>query len=254
MKIQTFKIYKQIDNNEVILYPTLLNIKGKNYLVDCGYEETFLEFTTELRKLGVELADLHAILISHDDIDHIGALKLFKDKNPHLIIYSSEIEEPSVSGKIKSERLEQAEQSLLKLPQEHKSWAYQFINQLKSIKRIQVDAILKDRDKIDEELEVIFTPGHTKGHISFYIPGEKTLIANDALVIENDHFDIANPMFTLDMGQALKSVELIKDFQPEKIICYHGGIAKDNISQKLTDLVNRYKNPPLPWVLPVTAT
>jgi len=248
MKIQTFRIYKQIDHNEVILNPTLLNIKGKNYLVDCGYEETFPEFLTELRNIGVELTDLYAILISHDDIDHLGALRLFKDKNPDLIIYSSEIEEPSVSGKIKSERLEQAEQSLLKLPHEHKSWAYQFINQLKSIKRIQVDAILKDRDKIEEEVEVIFTPGHTKGHISFYIPGEKTLIANDALVIENDHFDIANPMFTLDKGQALKSVELIRELQAEKIICYHGGIANDNISQKLTDLINRYKNPPLPLV------
>jgi len=241
MKIQTFLIKKQIDNNEVILYPTLLNIKGKNYLVDCGYEDTFPEFITELRNLGVEIADLYAILISHDDIDHIGALKLFKDKNPDIIIYSSEIEEPSVSGKIKSERLEQAEQSLLILPQEHKSWALQFIKQLKSIKRIQVDAILKDRDKIDEEVEVIFTPGHTKGHLSFYISSEKTLIANDALVIENGNFDLANPMFTLDMEQAVKSVELIRDLQAETIICYHGGIAKGDISEKLTDLLNRYK-------------
>jgi glyoxylase-like metal-dependent hydrolase (beta-lactamase superfamily II) len=241
MKIQTFEIHKQIDNNEVILYPTLLEIKGKYFLVDCGYEETFLEFITELSKLGVDLDDLHAILISHDDIDHIGALRLFKDKNPNLIIYSSEIEEPSISGKIKSERLEQAEQSLLALPQEYKAWALQFINQLKSIKRIEVDATLKNNEIIDDEVEVIFTPGHTKGHISFYIPSEKTVIANDALVIEEENFDIANPMFTLDMCQAIKSVELIKEVQPEIIICYHGGIAKDNISQKLTELIAKYK-------------
>lgn len=244
MKIQTFEIHKEIDKREVILHPSLIEIKGKNFLVDCGYEETFLEFTTELSKLGVELDDLYAILVSHDDIDHIGALKLFKDKNPNLIIYCSEIEEPSVSGKIKSERLEQAEQSLLTLPEEYKPWAFQFIDQLKKIQRIKVDAVLKNHDKIGEEVEVIFTPGHTKGHISFYIPEEKTLIANDALVIEADNFDLANPMFTLDMDQAIKSVELIKGLELEKIICYHGGIARENISQKLANLISKYKSSP----------
>lgn len=184
---------------------------------------------------------MHAILISHDDTDYIGALKLFKEKKPNLIIYSSEIEEPSISGKIKSERLEQAEQSLLTLPQEQATWALQFIHQLKSIKRIEVDATLKNNDKIDDEVEVIPTPGHTKGHISFYIPGEKTVIENDALVIEEENFDIANPMFTLDMCQAIKSVELIREVQPAIIICYHGGIAKDNIYKKLTELLGKYK-------------
>jgi glyoxylase-like metal-dependent hydrolase (beta-lactamase superfamily II) len=242
MKIQTFEIHKKLDNTEVILYPTLLEIKGKIFLVDCGYEETFLEFITELSKLGVEPDNLYAILVSHDDIDHIGALKLFKHKNPNLLVYCSETEEPSISGKVKSERLVQAEQTLLTLPEEYKPGAIQFINQLKNIKRIEVDAILKDKDKIGDEIEVIFTPGHTKGHISFFIPAEKTLIANDAIVLEGDEFNIANPAFTLDMNQAIKSVELIKELNPQKIICYHGGVALENISQKLTTLITKYKN------------
>src|SRR5690349_7635043 len=230
MKIQTFKIQKQINDTEVILYPTLLETDGKFFLVDCGYEETFSEFITELNKLGVTVDNLYAILVSHDDIDHLGALKLFKDKNPNLLVYSSEIEEPSISGKVKSERLDQAEQSLLTLPEKHKPWANQFINQLKSIKRVSVDVVLKHRDKISDELEVILTPGHTKGHISFFIPSEKILIANDAIVLEFDEFNIANPAFTLDMNQAITSVELINELNPEKIVCYHGGVAVGNIS------------------------
>lgn len=241
MKVHTFKIHKQIDDREVILYPTVLQIKNRNFLVDSGYEETFLEFTAELSALGIAPDNLHAILVSHDDIDHIGALKLFKEKNPGLLIYSSEIEEPSISGKIKSERLEQAEKSLSGLPEEYKTWGQNFVRQLKTIKRTAVDITLKDGDVIDDELQVIFTPGHTKGHISFYIPAEQTLIANDAIVIEEDHFDLANPMFTLDIAQAIKSVELIKELQPKKIICYHGGIASHNIADKLTSLLANYK-------------
>ena len=241
MKIQTFKIQKQINDAEVILYPTLLETDGKFFLVDCGYEETFSELITELNKLGVTVDNLYAILVSHDDIDHLGALKLFKDKNPNLLVYSSEIEEPSISGKVKSERLDQAEQSLLTLPEEYKQWANQFINQLKSIKRVSVDVVLKHREKIGDELEVILTPGHTKGHISFFIPSEKILIANDAIVLEFDEFNIANPAFTLDMNQAITSVELINELNPEKIVCYHGGVAVGNISNKLTSLINKYK-------------
>jgi glyoxylase-like metal-dependent hydrolase (beta-lactamase superfamily II) len=242
MNIQTFEIRKQINGIQIILYPTLLTVHEKNYLIDCGYEETFQDFVKELKKLNVDISDLYAIIISHDDIDHIGALKLFKENNPGLKIYSSEIEAPSISGEIKSERLEQAERFLLTLPEEYKASATMFISQLKSIARVQVSDTLKDKDTIDGEVVTILTPGHTKGHISIYIPEKKTLIANDALVIEADDFEIANPQFTLDMNQAIRSVELIKKIDPEIIICYHGGVARKNVSQKLASLLAKYKN------------
>ena len=211
MNIQTFEIRKFINGNEVILYPTLIEVNDKKYLIDCGYEETFAEFVVGLNNLGVEITDLHALLISHDDIDHLGALIQFKGKNPDLIIYSSRVEEPYIFGKIKSERLQQAENSLLTLPEEYKSWALQFTNQLNGIKRTKVDFVLEDKDKIENEIEVVFTPGHTKGHISFYVPSKRTLIANDAIVIEEGRFEIANPTFTLDLKQAIQSVEKIKE-------------------------------------------
>jgi glyoxylase-like metal-dependent hydrolase (beta-lactamase superfamily II) len=211
MNIQTFEIRKFINGNEVILYPTLIEVNDKKYLIDCGYEETFAEFVVGLNNLGVEITNLHALLISHDDIDHLGALLQFKGKNPDLIIYSSSVEEPYISGKIKSERLQQAENSLLTLPEEYKSWALQFTNQLNGIKRTKVDFVLEDKDKIENEIEVVFTPGHTKGHISFYVPSKRTLIANDAIVIEEGRFEIANPTFTLDLKQAIQSVEKIKE-------------------------------------------
>ena len=244
MNIQTFEIRKFINGTEVVLYPTLIDIRGKKYLIDCGYEETFKEFVAGLAHLGVAITDLYAILISHDDIDHLGALTLFKDKNPDLIVYSSSVEEPSVSGKVKSERLQQAENSLATLPEEYKTWALQFINQLKGIKRINVDVVLEENDKIENEIDVIFTPGHTKGHISFYAPLDRTLIANDAIVIEEGNFEIANPAFTLDLKQAIQSVEKIKALAMEKMICYHGGVVENNISEKLDDLINKYKTAP----------
>ncbi len=240
MNIKIFEVRKVIDGNEVVLHPTLVEINNKKFLVDCGYEETFNEFISGMATLGTAVSDLHAILISHDDIDHLGALSLFKSVNPGLIVYCSAVEEDSVIGKVKSERLQQAETSLPTLPDEYKAWALRFIDQLRSIKRIKVDAILNDGDNIERELRVMATPGHTKGHISFYALAENTLIANDAIVFENGKFDIANPAFTLDMKQAIESVKKIRDMNPEKIICYHGGLVDRNLEEQLDDLIDKY--------------
>ena len=242
MKIITFKIEKVLDNGRIILYPTLIQVNNKYYLIDCGYEETFDEFVAALDTLGVSIEDLHAIIISHDDIDHLGALHLFKNINKGLFIFCNEIEEPSVSGKIKSERLVQAESSLVQIPEDYKSWAIDFIQRLKCIQRLEVDFTLKDNDKIEQDIVVINTPGHTKGHISFYISSESTVIANDAIVIEGDELDIANPTYTLDIYQAVKSVEKIRDLKPHKLICYHGGIMEANLNEKLNTLVLKYQN------------
>jgi len=241
MQITTFKVEKVLGNNQITFYPTVIRVNDKNYLVDCGYEESFGEFVAALNTLGISIEDLYAIIISHDDIDHLGALHLFKSVNRGLIIYCSKIEEPSVSGKIKSERLIQAENSLAHIPEEYKSWAIDFIQQLKRIQRLEVDLTLNDNDKIEQDIVVIHTPGHTKGHVSLYIPSEGTVIANDAVIIEGDELDIANPAFTLDLCQAVKSVEKIRDLNPEKLICYHGGIMQENLHEKLNTLVLKYK-------------
>ncbi|MDC6361502.1 MULTISPECIES: MBL fold metallo-hydrolase [Flavobacteriaceae] len=242
MKIYNFKVQKTMDGNLMEFHPTVINVNNKNYLVDCGYAETYEAFTKGLSKLGIGVHDLHAIIISHDDIDHLGALKRFKEENLDLIIYCSQVEEPSVSGKVKSERLLQAEANLPHMDEAFKPWAQKFIVQLQGIERVPVDIALKDGDHIADGLHVIATPGHTRGHVSFHIPDQKTLIANDALVIEEGEFNIANPQFTLDLEEAVRSVEKIKTLGAEKIICYHGGVMEEGVDKKLTALIHKYRS------------
>jgi glyoxylase-like metal-dependent hydrolase (beta-lactamase superfamily II) len=240
MKITTFKIEKTINSEQVTLFPTVVQVKNKNFLIDCGYEETFNEFATALETIGISLQGLHAIIISHDDIDHLGALHLFKKANKDLQVYCSLTEEPSVSGKVKAERLIQAENSLEHLPENYKEWAKNFISQLNSIQRVPVDQTLRENDRILDEMVVIDTPGHTKGHISIYIPSENTVIANDAIVIEGEELNIANPQFTLDLAAAINSIEKIRDLKPLKLICYHGGILTVDLENKMNNLLAGY--------------
>ncbi|WP_194778430.1 MBL fold metallo-hydrolase [Pararhodonellum marinum] len=241
MTVTTIKIEQIINHTRIILFPSLLRKKDKVYLIDCGYEETFGNLVGELSKIGIQVNQIHGIIISHDDIDHLGALKKFKEQNESIEIYCGSFEKDSVSGKIKSERLVQAESSLGDLTGDYRNWALGFIHALTKIKRLEVDKTFHDGEIFEDEIQILHTPGHTKGHISLFIPNQRILIANDALVAENGSFEIANPTFTLDLKNAIKSVEKIKALKPQKVICYHGGIVEEDVEAKLEDLICRYK-------------
>lgn len=85
-------------------------------------------------------------------------------------------------------------------------------------------------------IEIIETPGHMPGHISIYIKESRTLIAGDALVIEDNKLTIANPQYTLDMGEAKKSINKLLNYDIDKIICYHGGVYQTDIKDALENI------------------
>ncbi|WP_095643794.1 MBL fold metallo-hydrolase [Methanosarcina spelaei] len=71
------------------------------------------------------------------------------------------------------------------------------------------------------------------GHICLYLHESKTLIAGDALFLQDGELVISHPTATLDMDQAKKSIKTLLDYDIDKIVCYHGGVYKDNIKETL---------------------
>ncbi|MDW5550258.1 MBL fold metallo-hydrolase [Methanosarcina sp.] len=74
------------------------------------------------------------------------------------------------------------------------------------------------------------------GHICLYLHESKTLIAGDALFLQDGELVISHPTATLDMEQAKKSIKKLLDYDIDKIVCYHGGVYKDNIKETLTKI------------------
>ncbi len=177
-------------------------------------------------KNGITPESLTKILITHHDHDHMGSLYDLKEKYPHIKIISSEIEAEFISGKLKSLRLEQALEMQKNLSDEQKAYGEQFISMLNQVKSVTTDLIVKDGDVLDicGGLEIIATSGHTKGHISFYLPKHKTIIAGDALVLENNKLVIANPQFAFDKEAAISALDKLLSLDANRIICYHGGV------------------------------
>jgi len=87
-------------------------------------------------------------------------------------------------------------------------------------------------------ITVIFTPGHTPGHICLYLNQSKTLITGDAFVAVDGEFRGPNPQATYDMDSALKSLKKLKHYDIETVICYHGGVYNDDANECLAELAS----------------
>ena len=218
--------------------PVIVEDDKEMILIDCGYPN-FLSLIEECScENNIDLNKLTKLIITHHDFDHMGSAAKLKSKYPNMKILASEKDEKYISGKEKSLRLQQAESIYDSLPEEQKEWALNFQKTLESVENVDVDIELKDGDKFEccGGVEIIETPGHMPGHISIYIKESKTLIAGDALVIENNKLCMANPEYTLDMKEAKKSIDKLLNYDIERIICYHGGIYKKDVKRSLKNI------------------
>lgn len=196
MKIIELPIEFEFNGQKQCIYPSLIIVHNELTLVDTGYPSFLPLIENAMLKHGYEMKNLKNIIITHYDDDHLGALYDFKLKYPQINIIASEIESNYISGDIKSERLVQAEEMLERMPNEEKEFGKWFIQQLKNIKHISVDEKVHDGQMIlNNECQIVATPGHTSGHISLYFPNLDCVITGDAAVQENRELVIANPNF-----------------------------------------------------------
>jgi len=87
-------------------------------------------------------------------------------------------------------------------------------------------------------ITVIFTPGHTPGHICLYLNKSKILVTGDALVAADGELRGPNPGATYDMDAALKSLKKLTRYDIETVVCYHGGVYRDNPNKRLAELAS----------------
>ncbi|EPY2285721.1 MBL fold metallo-hydrolase [Clostridium sporogenes] len=239
-KLTVLEVRFDFNGDRNVIFPVILSDERENILIDCGYPNFLPLIKTTAKANGIDISKLTKIIITHHDFDHMGALAEFKREYPHIKILASIDDEKYISGKEKSLRLQQAESIYDKLPDEEKKSAKEFQDFIGTIKNVPVDGCLRDKDSFPfcGGVEIIATPGHMPGHISIYIKDSKTLIAGDALVIEDDKLTIANPQYTLDIISAKNSIKKLLNYEIDKIVCYHGGVYTKDIKKSLENIIS----------------
>jgi glyoxylase-like metal-dependent hydrolase (beta-lactamase superfamily II) len=196
-------------------------------LIDTGLPGQQDAIGTALAEAGVQVQDLKRIVLTHQDIDHVGALNSLVQASGARVL-AHDLETPFIDG---SEVPRFATPEVLaRQPQLRQA-----------VERFQptpVDEALRDGARLDVAggVRVISTPGHTVGHVCLYLERSRTLVAGDALTAAEGRLLGPNPNATQDLPTAGASVRKLAELDPQTIVCYHGGVVDDDASGQLRRL------------------
>lgn len=241
-KIEMLEISSTIMEKLETIYPTLMWDDHNTILIDTGYPNQLEKFQEAMHHADVSFNRLNKIIITHHDIDHMGSLSIItKESKEDIEILAHPEEKPYIQGEKQSIKLAALEAQLDSLPQQTKP-VYEGFKRFYDSNKINIDRTITDGEILPYcgGIAVIYTPGHTPGHICLYHIQSKTLIAGDMLSIEEGIL-IKAPSFThYDKVAAKKSLEKLTQYDIEVVICYHGGIYEGNVNHRILELTKQH--------------
>ncbi|OKP98279.1 MBL fold metallo-hydrolase [Paenibacillus sp. P46E] len=209
----------------IILNSTLVWDEHRAILIDAGFYGHGSQIVEGMRRAGVAAERLSAVILTHQDIDHIGGVQdLMELTDRPLTVYAHVLDQPFIEGAVPllKRELPPQLQHMFDLPY-----------------HVKVNHTLYDGDVLDfcGGVEVICTPGHTPGHISLYLQTSRILIAGDALPSVNGDLQTPTNQTTPDLPAAFNSLNKLLDYDIDQIVCYHGGLCTENVQEQLRRIV-----------------
>jgi glyoxylase-like metal-dependent hydrolase (beta-lactamase superfamily II) len=153
----------------------LIDNGGELTLVDTLFEGDARQVLGAIREIGRSVSDLRRIVITHGHRSHLGGMAALK-RASGATLYAHEWEADIVGGDRRAQPVTLLpKQSLKLLP-------FQlglFLNRPRHVP-CPVDELLADGDVVGP-LQVLYTPGHSPGHVGFWWPERSFLIAGDSI-------------------------------------------------------------------------
>jgi glyoxylase-like metal-dependent hydrolase (beta-lactamase superfamily II) len=204
-------------------------------LIDAGYPGDRQDVLASLRQLGYHAGDVHAILLTHAHIDHLGSAIWFA--NEHGIPVYCHAEEV---GHAKREYLEQVSILDVALRIWRPRWAVWGAHVVRNGGLIR-EGIPTTRPLTAEtaaELPgypmAIFTPGHTSGHCSYLVDG--VLVSGDALITGHPLLRHRGPqllpeVFSHSQRDCIRSLAALALLETEILLPGHGDVWRGPIRE-----------------------
>lgn len=205
-------------------------------LVDTGTPNQLPAIEAALGELGLKITDIRRVIVTHHDLDHIGSLEAVVAASGAEVL-TSEAEVPYVQEGRRAQKMPPADKvdELMADAPEH---VREMMKNLPVV-RVPVTRLLSDNEVLGVAggVRVVFTPGHTVGHLSLYVEQEGVLITGDALASEDGQLTGPMPQYTPDLPEALNSVQKLAQLPAQKVLTYHGGVVDQDAALQLTRVV-----------------
>jgi glyoxylase-like metal-dependent hydrolase (beta-lactamase superfamily II) len=206
----------------------IVDEENGNTLVDAGLPDQTEAIGAALGEAGIGVRDLRRIIFTHQDLDHVGSgAALVRQSGAQVLAHSADA--PYIERRLRP--LKPSPEMIEQRPQIREV--------MERLEPVSVDEQLENDTRLELAggTRVIFTPGHTPGHISLYLERSKILIAGDAVTAERGHLNGPNPLATPDIPTAIESLKRLADLDVDTIICYHGGVVSDDANGQLRRVI-----------------
>ncbi len=191
-------------DRELTIHPAAVETDRGVVLVDVGFPGQADAIDAHLADANLGLDDVIAVAVTHQDGDHVAGLRDVVDRTD-ATVYAHRETAPYLDG-----REDPIKGGDDRYPP------------------VDVDVQVVDGVGFRTaagEMRVVHTPGHAPGHVSLHFPGERLLVAGDALTAE-DGLAGPKPEFTPDLDRATESVGHLADLDVDRVLCYHGGFVE----------------------------
>ena len=226
MKIAKNVAMLEIAGERGSLYPVLIWGDNELVLIDTALPGQTDALREAVKETGYALEDITKVILTHQDLDHIGSAKTLAGMGAE--IFAHELETPYIQGDVTSIRLSDMESRLDELNEGERAF-YERAKKGAPYFFVHVGNPLKDDDllKICGGIRILHTPGHTPGHIAVLLVESNIIIAGDAANIADGKLIGADPQYTGNVDQAADSFVKMNGCSPASFVCYHGGLIKN---------------------------
>jgi len=217
----------------------LLRDKNSYILIDTGWdtENALRSLNEQLREIGADIQGISKILLTHSHTDHAGMAGRLR-KLSGAIIYMHKLEQEVVKSRFLSSsepgqnHFFEATNNLLKM---HGAPETDLVRPKTVPPKVSsppmADITLKGGETISfggSNLQVLLTPGHSPGHLSFYEMENKILFSGDLVLpetISNVGLHLHQSANPLDAY--LDSLKVISELDVRRVLPAHEGIFTD---------------------------
>jgi glyoxylase-like metal-dependent hydrolase (beta-lactamase superfamily II) len=200
-------------------------------LIDTLFDEDPSVVMAEITRLGRSPSDLKRIVLTHGHRAHLGGLATLKRWSGATVL-SHEWEADIIAGNRKAQPVPILPRRPLRV---YIPFQLGLALGLGAHPPCPVDERLKEDDEVGT-LQVLHTPGHTPGHLSFYSPERGVLISGDA-VATWPRFEAGWPAFTLNGKQHRASIRRLAALEPKVVGVGHGDPITADAAERVYSLV-----------------
>lgn len=253
------------DNPLQIINSYLIKTDEGSILVDTGWntEEAFISLQTQMEYHGVSFSNLKYIFMTHIHPDHYGLVgRIEKFTEAKLIIHK--LDKAILNARyIQTDNLVDEMTEWLKfngVPEaEQTTFSHASLKMLGYVDVALPDIIVSGGEKIslgDNTFEVIWSPGHSPGHICFFEEKKKLLIAGDHILEKiSPNISMNNPTTNNPLVDYMNSLDEMKKLDVEFVLPGHGRVFsnyRERIDQllihhekRLLEMLTNFKKGPL---------